>query len=178
MKFNYKISLLEDNDILVKENYAFFWGSPFSNWYAASFVDNHTYFATSEHYMMYEKAKLFNDVEIMKQILKTNSPAKAKKLGKKVKNYDDDIWAKYRYMAVLNACYLKFEQNVECRKLLIESYPLHIVEASSYDKIWGIGMGVDDPDITIESKWKGKNLLGKVLMDVRTILLKGRNDYV
>ena len=47
-----------------------------------------------------------------------------------------------------------------------------IVEASPYDKIWGVGLLEDDPLILDEKNWKGLNLLGKALMEVRSKLNK------
>ena len=43
-----------------------------------------------------------------------------------------------------------------------------IAEASPYDKIWGIGLR-SNPGLT-KKDWKGQNLLGQILMDVRNDL--------
>ena len=45
-----------------------------------------------------------------------------------------------------------------------------LVEASPYDKIWGIGMRESDTRATDPSQWQGWNLLGFALMDVRESL--------
>lgn len=66
---------------------------------------------------------------------------------------------------------LKFSQNPILKKFLMETKDLIIVEASPYDKIWGIGMSEDDSDIHDELKWKGQNLLGKAIMKVREQLV-------
>jgi predicted NAD-dependent protein-ADP-ribosyltransferase YbiA (DUF1768 family) len=47
-----------------------------------------------------------------------------------------------------------------------------LVEASPYDKIWGIGMLQSDPNATDHTKWKGLNLLGYILTRVRDDLRK------
>lgn len=44
------------------------------------------------------------------------------------------------------------------------------VEASPYDKIWGIGMDASHPDACTPAKWKGLNLLGKSITTVRNKL--------
>ena len=45
------------------------------------------------------------------------------------------------------------------------------------DTIWGIGLYANDDDVLDESKWKGRNLLGEVLMQIRQYFfnLKGQN---
>ena len=45
-----------------------------------------------------------------------------------------------------------------------------LVEASKYDNVWGVGIGIRDPFIKDTTKWKGLNLLGMALMEVRTKL--------
>jgi ribA/ribD-fused uncharacterized protein len=47
-----------------------------------------------------------------------------------------------------------------------------LVEASPYDKIWGIGISADDKHIENPLKWNGQNLLGFALMEVREELLR------
>ena len=42
-----------------------------------------------------------------------------------------------------------------------------LVEASPYDKIWGIGLKSTSPLAQNRSTWKGTNLLGKILTEVR-----------
>jgi ribA/ribD-fused uncharacterized protein len=42
-----------------------------------------------------------------------------------------------------------------------------LVEASTYDRIWGIGLMADDEKAKSPVTWQGENLLGFVLMDVR-----------
>ena len=41
------------------------------------------------------------------------------------------------------------------------------VEASAYDKIWGIGLGENNPDIFDVEKWQGQNLLGKAIKEAQ-----------
>ena len=42
-----------------------------------------------------------------------------------------------------------------------------LVEAAPYDRIWGVGMRSNDPNIRDPKKWKGQNILGFALMKVR-----------
>lgn len=51
-----------------------------------------------------------------------------------------------------------------------------LAEASPYDTKWGIGLTADDPHARRRHFWRGRNLLGEVLMEVRDILAGG--DYV
>ena len=72
------------------------------------------------------------------------------------------------------AVYEKFTQNSELGvKLLAPKLKgKHFVEASPYDRIWGIGLHEEDVDANDELKWKGQNLLGKTLDRVRQKLIQ------
>ncbi len=119
---------------------------------------------------MSEKAKLFNDQEIYQLILKDNVQAKIKKLGRQVKNFNKEIWDKNKENIVVNGNVLKFSQNEDLKDFLIETGDKILVEASPHDKIWGIGMDANNPDVYDPNKWKGENLLGFSLMQVRDII--------
>ncbi len=56
------------------------------------------------------------------------------------------------------------------QKELLATGELTFVEASPYDKVWGIGLDMNHPDATEPSKWLGKNLLGKVLNKTRELI--------
>ena len=42
-----------------------------------------------------------------------------------------------------------------------------LVEASPYDNIWGIRLAASSPEAQDPMKWRGQNLLGFALMEVR-----------
>ncbi len=159
-------------------DYLFFWGHTAKNysrvgkeclsqWYSAEFeIDSVTY-PTAEHYMMAEKARLFRDDAMLNQILATQDPHEAKKLGRLVKGYDNELWNKQRFEIVVRGNSAKFSQNKELKEFLLASGSKIIVEASPRDRIWGIGMGQTNPDAMNPAKWRGMNLLGFALMVVR-----------
>ena len=162
----------------VTDKHVYFWGEFLSNWYPARFTEAREgktlEFFNSEQYFMYEKARAFGDEEIAMRILfEGKNPKQAKSLGRKVKGYNDEVWNKMRYKVMLRANLLKYLQNKDIEKLLLneEFDGKNFVEASPIDRIWGIGCdeatALDD-----ESNWNGQNLLGKVLDEVRDILKK------
>jgi hypothetical protein len=141
--------------------YTFFWNGPFSNWHSAPFEYKGQHFANSEQAFMWEKALCFNDFETAEQILHTTNPKDAKKLGRQVKNFDNNTWALYRFEVMFEVCFAKFDQNPALKDILMENE--NFVEASPYDTIWGIGMAEHEDGIEDPKNWKGENLLGKVL---------------
>ena len=152
----------------VTEKHVLFWGSVFSNWATARFVVDGNEFRTSEQYFMYMKAKTFKDEEIAQEILKYGTnPKEAKKLGRKVKNYDDAVWNVKRYDIMYDAIKYKFDANPQMKEELMSYHGKSFVEASPYDKVWGIGICEDDAEADDESMWKGTNLLGKALTELR-----------
>lgn len=159
--------------------FLFFWGHKKSNkitksclsqWYEAKFTVNEVEFLTTEHWMMAEKAKLFNDTEIYQQIILSTKAKIAKKLGRQVKNFNQRIWEENRFDIVVRGNFYKFNQNNELSKFLIKTDNKIIVEASPVDNIWGIGVAQDNGNIEIPNCWKGLNLLGYALMEVRDVL--------
>ena len=153
----------------VTEDYYFFYGqdSVFSNWYKCEIKEYGIKFNCVEQYMMFNKALLFNDKIIMKRILNTDNPYRQKKLGRKVKGFDDDVWNRNKRRIVRRAVELKFRQNHILHKTLMKTRNRLMVEANQYDSIWGIGMSMEDENILDQSQWKGMNLLGRIITDVR-----------
>lgn len=140
----------------------------FSQFTKSAFTIDGIEYNCAEQWMMASKARTFvgND-DILEEILQNNDPAKIKGLGRKVINYDEQIWDGVRYEVVVKGNYAKFSQNDSIKKILLETKDAILVEASPYDKIWGVGISEENPDIYNPTKWRGQNLLGKALMEVR-----------
>ena len=125
-----------------------------------------------EQYMMYKKAELFNDDRTAAEIMGVSDPKKIKALGRKVRNFREEIWNQYKFEIVVRGNILKFSQNKELKKFLLSTNDAVLVEASPYDKVWGVGLKRDDVKINNPNKWQGENLLGFALMEVREKLQK------
>lgn len=162
-------------------SYLFFWGdkprkdgaigkSCLSQWWRQGFTHEGIYYRTAEHWMMAEKARLFKDEESLQQILQSNSPLEAKKLGRKVRNFQVEIWEQHAYTIVKTGNFHKFSQHPSLTAFLLSTGQQVLVEASPYDQIWGIGLSQEAPQAKQPSEWLGQNLLGFALMEVRDAL--------
>jgi hypothetical protein len=159
----------DGSEVVISERYVMFWNrpSPFDQWTTANFTLDGICYVCPEQYMMASKARLFGDLEIEQQILATESPKEHKRLGRAVRGFDASVWSEVRCEIVRKGNLAKFSQNHELKKLLIETGDRSFVEASPLDKIWGIGLAANDPAAYDRAKWKGLNLLGNILNEVR-----------
>ena len=175
MKYSVEKLILEKRE-WTKDDFVFFWGhrkgkkigkTCFSQWYEIEFeVDGHRY-NCAEQYMMAQKAWLFKDIEIFSKIINATDPKEIKALGREVKNFDPKIWNQHKFEIVVTGNLGKFGENSELKELLLSTCDKILVESSPYDKIWGIGMKEGTPGIENPVNWKGENLLGFALMEVR-----------
>ena len=144
-----------------------FHNGPLSNWYSSPFSYGTRRFANVEQWMMYWKAVMMKDTTTAQTIMATTNPKRIKELGRTVHGFDQSIWDKYKYRLVLIGCTAKFSQNDKLKQILIDTKDELIAEASPWDNIWGIGLSEHDIRAQDQAQWKGENLLGKVLMEVR-----------
>ena len=154
----------------ITKKFVFFWDGIYSQWTPDKIQIDRTYFSSCEQYMMYSKAKLFGDHEAEREIMYSKSPMEQKEIGRRIKNFDRDVWDRHCAAIVYRGNYAKFSGNLFLKKELLDTGNRIIVEASPYDKIWGIGMGEDEKGIEDPANWKGLNLLGQIIMNVREVL--------
>ncbi|BCB91349.1 NADAR family protein [Phytohabitans suffuscus] len=138
-----------------------------SQWWPAEFTVDGQAYATAEHWMMAAKARLFGDDDALAAVLAARSPAAAKAAGRKVRDFHEQKWVDERYAVVVAGNLAKFGQHEGLRAYLLGTGDRVLVETSPYDRIWGIGMGPNNPDVASPLKWRGLNLLGFALMEVR-----------
>lgn len=125
----------------------------------------------SEKAIMACKASLMNDIDTFYKIITSNEPNTIKNYGRQVKNFDDKKWLEFVDYIAYDTVYQKFKKNIYLQKILLSTKDAILVEAALKDKLWGVGIHIDDNDIYDIEKWKGKNLLGNTLMEVRKQLI-------
>jgi ribA/ribD-fused uncharacterized protein len=165
-------------------SFFFFWGHRastvgavgkwcLSQWWPVTFEVDARRYATAEHFMMAEKARMFEDADAERRILSSSDPAEAKRIGRTVRGFDERVWEQHRFAAVVRGNRAKFEQHPELASFLISRGEEVLVEASPNDSVWGIGLRETDGAARDPRRWPGLNLLGFALMDVRQLLRGG-----
>ena len=167
------------------EQFTLFWDGPFSQWTPSVFVIDDVEYSCAEQYMMAEKARLFEDDDILEEIMEAEDPGVQKALGRQVSNFDADIWAEDEdngrprcWNIVWRGNMAKFSQNPHLLKRLLKTEGTTLAEASPYDRIWGIGLGSSDSRAKDRENWNGKNWLGEVVTTVRSFLIADSSQYV
>jgi hypothetical protein len=146
------------------KKYKFFWSGIFSNWELSTFTVDGITFNCGEQYMMFYKAFLFLNSDIAAKILESTNPKEQKSLGRQVKNFDEKLWSENRVHIMTKGLREKFLQNPKMLSYLRKYKGYEIVEASPYDRIWGIGYHEHDAVENFDN-W-GTNLLGKILTEL------------
>ena len=160
-------------------DYLFFWShrpnpdgtigkTCLSQWFDAGFEIDGIHYRTAEHYMMTEKARLFEDSIALTEIRSATHPRQVQILGRKIQNFQETVWNEHRFQIVVNGNIAKFQQNPLLKEFIVSTKDQIIVEASPDDKIWGIALGANHPNIDDPNCWQGLNLLGFALMEART----------
>ncbi len=150
--------------------YEFFWNGPFSSWCPSPIVIRGYQFNCCEQYFMAAKASVFLDRKTAEKICSTADPRRQKALGREIVNFNPSVWNAVCRDIMFRAHWAKFTQNADMRKLLMATIA-PLVEASPYDKIWGIGLESHDPRAKDPATWQGTNWLGEILTEIRDGLL-------
>lgn len=167
------------------EEFEFFWNGPLSQWEESYFTLDGIEYNCAEQYMMAAKARLFEDESILEDIMDSEEPARQKKLGRLVEDFDKGVWEEDQdngrprcWNIVWRGNMAKFSQNRHLLKRLLRTDPAVLVEASPFDRIWGIGLAKDNPRARNRENWEGRNWLGEVLTSVRAFLKADPSPYI
>ncbi|ELP6119316.1 NADAR family protein [Vibrio vulnificus] len=148
----------------------FYHGDSFlSNHHAASFVVNGKLFSSVEQFYIYCKCLAYQDRVMADAILNTDNPVQIKKLAVHIQKCNYNNWEEIQFKMMAIGVFAKFAQNSHLKKLLIDTGNRYLAEASP-SNFWGIGIHINDPRVQQKGAWTGKNMLGLLIMDIRTIL--------
>ena len=112
---------------------------------------------TSEHYFQAQK---FKDEAQREAVRKAKSPMVAARLGRDRTSKLRRDWESVKVSVMTDAVRAKFTQHDELRAILLSTGDAKIVEHTENDDYWGDG-----------GDGSGKNMLGQILMRIRTELL-------
>lgn len=138
-----------------------------SNWYLSEFTVDGIKFTSAEQYIMYQKCIVFGDTASAEAILATQDVAKQQSIGRKASGYNKKIWSGMRQVIAYRGLFAKFSQNKDLLAKLLETDDAYLVECAVSDKIWACGISLKDMAHHDISLWKGQNILGFALMEVR-----------
>lgn len=128
----------------------------FSNFSKHSFIIDGVLYKTAEHYF---QSKKFEGTKFEKEIILAQTPMIAAKMGRDKNKPLRENWEYIKDKIMYEAVIAKFKANEDIKNTLILTKEELIVEATSNDYYWGEG-----------SLGTGKNMLGKILMEVRDTL--------
>jgi len=128
----------------------------FSNFSRHSFELDGKQWPTSEHYFQAQK---FAGTPHEEEVHAAPSPKEAANRGRDRSRPLRTDWEEAKDDVMHRAVRAKFEQNADIQEVLLGTGDREIVEDTTHDYYWGCG-----------TDGTGKNMLGKILMEVRTIL--------
>ena len=140
-----------------------------SNDHQESFKVSAMIFTSMTQYMLYCKARLFEDMEAARDILNGWEPSALKLRGREVKGFDPLRWNGRQAFLLCRGLKAKFDQNPKLIAELVKTGNKTLVCCDSGDLVLGNGMYLHSSDRAKTEEWKGQNLLGFALMDLRSI---------
>ena len=120
----------------------------------------------SEKAIMLAKAAAFGDAASYRLIASARTPDAAKRLGRKVRPFDDARWQGLVCHIAREVVWQKFSKLPLLRDHLLGTGCQILAEATRNDRVWGIGLNCDE-DIGVPARWRGTNVLGWALMQAR-----------
>ena len=141
-----------------------------SNWYPAIFSLDDITFSSTEQYIMYRKCKIFGDDTSATVILATSDPAEQQLIGRGASGFDRKIWDSLKQVVAFRGLMAKFSQNEDLKQKLLNTGDAYLVECAYGDVIWACGRRLNEIERLNTSNWRGQNILGFTLMEVREAL--------
>lgn len=144
--------------------------SKFSNHFKCNFTVDSVEYSSMEKYLMAEKARRFGDTQMLVKIMDSDDPEVIKRHGHNIKNLKKANWMSDIEAVLTTGLSAKFRQNEDLRELLQTTGTNILAEANPHDKVFGIGLSLQDARVFDVNEWPGQNRLGKALMIVRDTL--------
>eukprot|EP00250_Pteridium_aquilinum_P031348 c43462_g1_i1 orf=133-687(+) len=147
----------------------------FSNFYRANIVIDGKTWPTTEHYFQAMKFA-GEDEALAERIRALDKPGQAAAMGRNRnlplrKDWDQDYvgadgkLTRFKLEVMRTALHAKFDQHADLRETLLATRGRRLVEKTSKDRYWGDG-----------GDGSGKNMLGRLLVELRDVLIREEEE--
>lgn len=146
--------------------------SPLSNFYRCDVIVNGYNYQCVEKYYQIKKAELGGDYETASRMRVSEDPVEIKRLSKDARKPNGDkivLDQTDEESIMFQGLKAKFS-NEKLKQILLETEGKCLGEASPFDRRFGIGLGLRDKNCLDKTKWKGDNVLGRLLERLRSEL--------
>ncbi len=135
-----------------------------ANYSNHGFYKNGIYYKTVEHYYQSEK---YDNEDIRKKIIDASTPKEASIIGRDRNNIRKNNFKDIKQQVMLDGLLEKFRQNKDIQYKLLNTKNEEIMEHTKEEYYWGIG-----------NDYSGKNIIGKLLCETRSIIKKELLDSI
>lgn len=125
--------------------------------------------STEQAVFAFCKALVAGDYNSLLEAYETSSPSVCQYIGRMV-NLDSKKWNSVKEVLCIYFNYLKFSQNPELSKWMLNNQNQMFVEAS-VDMVWSIGVDISSDKRLDVANWNGTNLMGNCLQTVQQMLI-------
>lgn len=141
--------------------------SKFSNHYTSTFTVDNRSFSTIEQYLAFSRANIVERRDLAERAMASQDPVEAKRVLHLLREEPrQENWESQRRDILFTGLLAKFSQSDDLANYLLSSCDRTLGEASK-NRVWGIGMTLSDRAKLNIKQWRGDNLLGNTLMEVR-----------
>ena len=148
--------------------YKFFGRESFlSNFHFAEFTYRGIKYSSVEKYYQAEKCRFAGDRVTYHKIMRSNDPRIIKRLSKTIRGLNHVHWDMIKEAVMNRGVWAKFSQNPQLKNLLLATEDKMLVECNPFDRFYSAGLHKNSPEIDDPSLWKGRNILGNILQEVR-----------
>ncbi|KAJ1304415.1 hypothetical protein OPQ81_005563 [Rhizoctonia solani] len=148
-----------------------------SRWHVSKFTSSRFTYRTVQQYMAHRKGLLFApNSSYTAAILDTTNPSALLKLSGQIPNFNEAVWQRERIRLLMTANWLRFTQDSSMKARLLGTKSRELVECDPNDRYLGVGYDVAAAPIN-RAKW-GSNFHGKVLMQVRKLIVDSEASLV
>lgn len=141
-----------------------------SNWYPAPFELDGICYSSAEQYIMHQKCIAFGDMESGRRVLETSDPAIQQAIGRNINGCIMKLWAGMRQAVAIRGLLAKFSQNSDLKARLLQTGDAVLAECAHSDVTWACGIRLTDHRRFDANMWRGENILGFALIEVRNQL--------